>query len=144
MIGFNIIQAGIIWKLKQISAITSLVTNSQSEVEIREAYWRGTDFEYPNIRVGMQPSSPVFGDCENTKTEFSVYIFSESTSSKEVSDIQNTVMNNIPTSFIYSSNGTDYLFSGVRVQRGGLINPVQVDLRTWQSEIRYQAMVSLG
>lgn len=143
MIGIDIIQKAIIAELKSKSAITSLVTNSDSVVEIREVFWNGTDFEFPSIRVAVQPATPSREGCEYTEFSFSVYVISESTSSKEATEIQTTVISNITNSFTYSDGGTDYRIYGVRVQNGGLIAPVRVNLRLWQNEVRFNGQISL-
>lgn len=143
MIGIDIIQKAIIAEIKSKPAITSLVTNTDSVVEVREVYWNGTDFEFPAIRVAIHPALPSIEGCEYTEFGFSVYVISESTSSKEATDIQTTVISNITNSFSYSDGGTDYRIYGVRIQNSGLIPPSRINLRLWENEVRYNGQISL-
>ena len=135
MLRNDTIQEGIITELKSLSAITALVTNSLGDYEIRETEWRGTVFEYPNIRVEMEQVPSIEG-CGYGEIDFTIKVFSESSSSKECSNIAGIVFQTVPRSF--TSNGI--LFTGVICRRLGKALPVGV--RTWQVNVDYQAIVN--
>lgn len=139
MITNDIIQAGIISKLKSISAIVALVGS-----EIRESSWQGTDFVYPSIRVDLQPTSPSIEGCNFSEIDFWISVYSEKASSLESSQIQAVIVENMPRSFSYVSGLNTYLFSGVIIPRNGLGSPFRMNERTWTNQITYQGIVSMG
>lgn len=139
MITNDIIQAGILSKLKSLSAITALVGS-----EIREIFWQGTEFGFPAVRVDLSPTSPSIEGCNYSDIDFSIHVASESASSFQCSQIQGIIANSLPHSFRYVDGLDSYLFSGIRVRRGGLGPPVRIDERTWTNETMFQGIVSVG
>jgi hypothetical protein len=135
MLRNDTIQEGIIDKIKSISAITSLVTNSEGVIEVRETDWQGTGFEYPNIRVDME-QVPSLEGCAYGEIDFFIRVQSEDASSKEAMNISGLVFQNLPRSFI--SNGV--YFSGVICRNIG--RPFRIGQNTWQISNQYQAIVS--
>jgi hypothetical protein len=144
MISSVIIQSGLLDRIKSISAITSLVTNSNGIVEIREDTWQGTDFEYPNIRLEWPLVSPSIEGCNYSAYSHVWKVFSEEDSSKEALDIISVIANNFPVTFNYTTGGQNYNFHGIRISASGMDRPIRVNLRTWQTNLRYQGRISLA
>ena len=93
----NQIQAGLISKLKNSTALTtgSAVTAN----EVREDQWQGTQFNYPNVRVRLLSNTPVesVDSCRRTRFTVSFLVFSEDSSSLEsgeIAGIINTELHN--------------------------------------------------
>src|SRR3989304_10056023 len=87
----DIVQMAILALMKSQPELVSLVGN-----EIREDYWMGTKFDYPNLRVAVDPYGPpdgMNGPCRELMAEisFTVYAYWESTSSQECGKLIGTV-----------------------------------------------------
>jgi len=82
MISHASFQEQVIDELQAFAALTALVPAA----EIREFYWQGTEFTYPNVRVDTRPQiSEGRGNCrmEHSVMNFAVYFYSEDDSSLE-------------------------------------------------------------
>ena len=138
--GNDTIQAGLIAKAKSITAITSLVTNSESIVEIREAEWQGVDFEYPAIRLRLRPTQVPIEDCGPVRIQFVWEVYSEQASSKESMDIATAIISNFPKSWTYTdSGGQEYLFNGIKTSL--IDRPFRIGQRTWQENVEMAGFI---
>lgn len=81
------VQAAMVAYLKSKSAITSLLKDSK---EIRESYWQGVDFTYPNIRVCVD-FVPSINGCGPDKADITIESFSEEKSSREAELLSNAL-----------------------------------------------------
>lgn len=73
------VQAAMVAYLKSKPAVTSLLPDTK---EIRESYWQGTDFSYPNIRVCVD-FMPSINGCGPDKADITLESFSEEKSSRQ-------------------------------------------------------------
>ena len=96
--------------------------------EIREAEWQGTDFDYPNIRVGLD-YMPTINGCGPDTADVYIDIFAEDKSSKQASTIASAIIalyHKIP----FTSNGIR--FSTVVVRK---INAPERSIYAWMTRI---------
>lgn len=134
MISDELVQAGIIAKLKANLALTTFLTDRSAGDEIRENQWQGRSFVYPAIRVDLltqtEPGNP---PCYS-QTAFNVFAFTEGDSSKEAGILAGL----IDTALIRKKfDGTGYN-SGV-VSSLGAVPPIRTSERVWQALRQYQA-----
>lgn len=133
MLSNDKIQAGLVWYLKSLVAITS-----ELGVEIREDQWQGTQFTYPCLRVDLKVQTPMRGsDCEMSKTTASIIVFTEDTSSKHADRIAGIVENSID-----GMSFSDGIINGTIVTKS-LVPAKRIDERTWRSEVTIDLIASL-
>ena len=112
--------------LKSKSDITDELTDND---EIREDFWQGSEFSYPNIRVRIIENVPQEGrDCNLHDITISTMAFSEDASSQQADRIAGIIMVTLQDTQFVSNNIT----FGVRTTN--LIPAVRTDERTWRSE----------
>lgn len=99
------VQADWIASLKSKPQITSLLVKGGAE-EIRECEYQSTQFEYPNIRVGVDYMPSIEG-CGPDDADVYIEIFSEEKSSKQASHIAG-VIQNLYHKIPFSINGRRY------------------------------------
>lgn len=139
MIGDEVIQAGIIARLKTYPTPTGAFTNSS---EIRELEWQGDEFVYPNIRLDLEDNRDYFDEqerCSLQYIEFSVYVFSESRSSKQASQIKSEIID------FLKGRGWTNLTHNVKFSSPRLIEnipAIRVEERIWRSQARFSSKVS--
>lgn len=139
MIGDEVIQAGIIARLKTYPTATGAFTNS---AEIRELEWQGDEFVYPNIRLDLEDNRDYFNEqerCQLQEVEFSVYIFSEQRSSKECSQIKSEIINYI------KGRGWTNITHNIRFSPPRLIEnipTIRESERVWRAQARFSSKVS--
>ena len=136
MIANDLIKEGIVQRLRVHSALTSLLPDGIQGV--REVNWRGTVFQYPNVRVqvGSQFDATPDNNCTPTFVTFDVFVFSEKHSSQEADEIAGVVEAYIRgTTFTINT----VKFSNVRVLE--LVPAIQDDPKTWRSQVRCQSIV---
>ncbi len=120
------IQAAWVAYLKSNTNILAELTDND---EIREDFWQGTEFSYPNIRVRVVSNAPVAGrDCNLHDIVIGNLTFSEQTSSQQADRIAGIIMTELHDKQ-FTSNGIAF---GVRTS--DLIPAVRTDERTWRSE----------
>lgn len=133
MLRNDTIQAGLITKLKSLTAVTAEVTTS----EIRESQYQGTEFIYPNVRLDLLPTIPSIEGCSYADISFYVRVFSEGASSQECDRIAGKVAQGLHS---VSFTENDVYFSGVRVRSIG--SALRVSNRVWQANVQVTAIVS--
>jgi hypothetical protein len=120
------IQAAWVAYLKSNTNILAELTDND---EIREDFWQGTEFSYPNIRVRVVSNTPQAGrDCNLHDVVIGTQSFSEQTSSQQADRIAGIIMTELHDKQ-FTSNGIAF---GVRTS--DLIPAVRTDERTWRSE----------
>lgn len=133
MISPELVQAGIITKLKANTALTTWLTDRSAGSEIRENQWQGRQFVYPAIRVDLlaqtEPGNP---PCYS-QALFNVFAFTEGDSSKDCGILAGLV-NTALIRKKFSGTGYD---SGL-VSSLGVVSPIRTAERTWQALGQYQ------
>jgi hypothetical protein len=134
MISPELIQAGIITKLKADTALTTWLTARSAGSEIRENQWQGRQFVYPAIRVDLlaqtEPGNP---PCYS-QTLFNVFAFAEGDSSKDAGILAGLV----DAALIRKKFSGTGFNSGV-ISSLGTVPPIRTAERTWQALGQYQA-----
>ena len=120
------IQAAWVDYLKDNTNILAELTDND---EIREDFWQGPTFTYPNIRVRIVSNTPQEGrDCNLHDVVIGTLAFSEEASSQQADRIAGIIMTELHDKQ-FTSNGIAF---GVRTS--DLIPAVRTDERTWRSE----------
>jgi hypothetical protein len=139
VIGDEVIQAGLIARLKTYPSPTGAFTNS---TEIRELGWQGDEFVYPNIRLDLEDNRYYFDEqkrCQLQEVEWSIYVFSEQRSSKQSSQIKTEIIN------FLVGNGWTSLAHNIRFTSPRLIEnvpAVRESERVWRCQARFSSRVS--
>ncbi|RMD60176.1 hypothetical protein D6833_10265 [Candidatus Parcubacteria bacterium] len=136
MIRSDQVQAALVSFLKANSTIVAELGSSD---EIREAWWHGTEFSYPAIRVRILSMRPR-GSSEHCATQgrLSVMVFDENTSSQKCARISGIIGNELHDKSFYTS--------GVRLitRVEEVVPPIRQDLRTWRSEVLVEFKATSG
>ena len=136
MLDNNDSQVALLYYLKNNTAIdTVLNDNGVDDDEIREKFWQGTEFSYPNVRIACQVT-PVQADCGPDTLSFVVSVSSEEKSSKQSMVIAGTIAKQL--------HNKAFTNNGVRM------NHVQVLLLPysaqeegiWRSDVQAKAQIS--
>ena len=138
MVGDELIQAAIIEKLKSIPSITVVVPST----EIKEIYWQGDTFTFPNIRVDLESNEWAFDEqerCQLQYAEFSIYVFSEERSSKQCSQIKTIILNAL-SGIGFTSTTHQVKFSRLRLVDN--VPAVRQDERTWRSQVKFGSRIT--
>jgi hypothetical protein len=125
------VRDAIIDKIKANTTIMALLSDSN---EVREAYWSGSEFTYPNYRVRINSITP-FQDCYQN-LDASILCYSEQASSQEAEEMAGTIANEFHAqSFIQDS----IRFTHIVVD---IIPAIKQDVRTWRSEVQLASLVN--
>lgn len=136
MISNDLVQAGIVAKLKADATLVAWLTARSASNEIREAQWQGTIFTYPAVRVEMGTQLPDGnGICytKNGETTFTVYSFSEHDSSKQSDELAGLV-NTVLLGKTFTGTG----FTSGLVKCDGLISATRLAERLWRATALYR------
>jgi hypothetical protein len=115
--------------ITRLKANTTILAELDNNDEIREDFWQGDKFTYPNIRVRIISNTPQAGrDCNLHDIVISTMVFSEEPSSQQADRIAGIIMTELHDRQ-FTSNGIAF---GVRTS--DLIPAVRTDERTWRSE----------
>ena len=138
MIRNDQIQAAWIARLKANTTITAkLVACGSTASEIREDYFQGDDFDFPNVRVRTLPSTfTVPANCDSQTFSVSFLVFSESQSSYEADEIAGIIANEF-NDITFTQNTFSFY-----VRIGRLIPATRSDVRLWRSEVILEGRVS--
>lgn len=133
MISNDLVQAGIITKLKADTALTTWLTDRSAGSEIRENQWQGRQFVYPAIRVDLLPQTEAGNPPCYSQALFNVFAFTEGDSSKDCGILAGL----IDTAMIRKNfSGTGYN-SGI-ISSLGTVPPIRTAERTWQALGQFQ------
>jgi phosphorylcholine metabolism protein LicD len=131
------IQAAWISKVKSSANITSLVSSG----EIREDFWKGTDFVYPSIRLKLNALTPTANNpaCNTFKQMVSIQVYIEQKSSRTGDEIAGV----IATEFI----GKTFTVNGIKVYSITLESLVPADVpendpNSWLAVVNLNTLVS--
>ena len=139
MLDNDLIQGAIVDKAQGFSAITSQLPSGT--YSIKEFNWKGVDFQYPCIRVALESQidlSETNVACPS-QIDWSFYIFSEKSSSKEANSISGDVVSAFRG---LSFRQNSIKFVKVRVLES--IPAVAEDERTWRAQVRCQSIIHSG
>lgn len=133
MISAELVQAGIIAKLKADTSLIAWLTARSASAEIRENQWQGRQFVYPAIRVDLLPQTEPGNPPCYSQVLFNVFAFTESDSSKDCGILAGLV----DTALIRKKiSGTGY-DSGLVLSLGA-VPPLRTAERVWQALGQYQ------
>jgi hypothetical protein len=133
MISPELVQAGIITKLKADAALIAWLTARSASSEIRENQWQGRQFVYPAIRVDLLPQTEPGNPPCYSQTLFNVFAFAEGDSSKDCGVLAGLV----DSALIRKKfSGTGY-GSGLVITLGS-VPPIRTAERVWQALGQYQ------
>jgi hypothetical protein len=129
------VQAAVVAYLKTQTTLTSLITNSNLDVELRERQWQGELFEYPAVRVSLDlfPSLP---PCSPEDVKLYLCVYSEQKSSLQCQTIAGVVkvlLHEHP----FTQNGIK--FSMVKVDK---IPRPEKSIYAWSCELEVSAKVN--
>ena len=120
--------------------VNKLIEYESSATEIRESQWKGTEFEYPNVRVRMIRNVPDVGNCIKSDISFSVQTFTEDQTSAMCDEISGIIGAYFQTrQFGVSLFGSTYNFGCGAVT---LIPAISLGTNTWRSEVIVTGYVS--
>lgn len=131
MISDDLIQAAVIDKLQADAPLVAWLTNLGVSDEIREAFWQGREFSYPNVRVQVGTQLPGGnGPCYTTtgQTPFTITCYSEADSSRQADQLAGLVEAALLGRHIAGSG-----FRTGPVLSDGLIKAVRTGERVWQA-----------
>jgi len=132
MISIQHVQKAIIDRLKANAPLVAAVG-----VEIRESSWQGTEFTYPNIRVGMvKIPSLMEGSCVDRHgvASWSVLVNSEDASSLEADQIGGLVMQALLDHQLVS---TEFSSGWIRLGPNGQKACTRTPQDTWKGEVEF-------
>jgi hypothetical protein len=133
MISPELVQAGVVAKLKANTALIAWLTTYSAQNEIRENQWQGRTFVYPAVRVDLltqtEPGNP---PCYS-QVLFNVFCFTEGDSSKDCAVLAGL----LDTALIRKK------FSGTGFNSGlvltlGTVPPIRTGERVWQALGQFQ------
>jgi hypothetical protein len=134
MISDELVQAGIIAKLKANTALITFLTDRSAGDEIRENQWQGRQFVYPLIRVDLVNQDEVGNPPCFSRASFNVFAITEGDSSKDAGVLAGLVNEALIRK---KFSGTGYN-SGLIVSLGSA-GAIRTAERTWQALRQYQA-----
>ena len=128
------IQAAIVAYAKGKTDITDELPAGAEE--IREDFWQGREFTYPNIRVRLISNTPQDPECNLHRVTLSFMVFSEEASSQQADRIAG-IINNTLHGMSFSSNNISF-----STRATNLIPAIRISERTWRAEALMEANVS--
>ena len=137
MISNDLVQAALIAKANSTADIQAHLPSGT----IVEYNYQGTEWGYPCGRLDMGPQSDQSEDTANCPSwvEFSWYIFSEKSSSKEA--------NQIAGAFVSAFRGLSFTRNNIKFARVKILEnipAIRQDVRTWRSQIRCRSLIHLA
>lgn len=130
MIPNNEVQAALVLILKADTTITSLLTSGTGS--IKEYEYQGEDFNYPALRIQLHQQTPVPDEtnCNKSNQRFSILVFDEAKSSKNVNKIMGVVSKSLHKKN-FTVNGIRFVF----VHVDSLIPAIRKDEMSWRAEL---------
>jgi hypothetical protein len=137
MVSNDIIQAALLAKAQSIVALTAALTGGASS--IKQLNFKGTDFSYPSVRLALEGQTELSEMSCPSQVDFSFYVFSEKSSSKEADQIAGIIVSAIRG---ISFKQNTVRFTKIRITEN--IPAIAQDEVTWRSQIRCQSIVNLA
>lgn len=139
MIDNNLIQAAIVAKTQSLASLTAQLPEGTNG--IREYNWKGTDFQYPCVRIHLENQTDLINDAEScpAQIEWSFYILSEQSSSKQANQIAGIIVSQL-RGLSFSQNNIKF----VRIKILENIPAMAVDERVWSAQIRCRSIIHTG
>ena len=133
MISPELLQAGIIAKLKADSALVAWLTARSAGNEIRENQWQGRQFIYPAVRVDLLPQTETGNPPCYSQSLFNVFAFAEGDSSKDCA-----ILAGLIDSALIRKKFSGTGFGSGLVITLGTVPPIRTAERIWQALGQYQ------
>jgi hypothetical protein len=138
MIPNDQVKETIVSRLKSLSSLVNLLPDGLKG--IRELYWRGTDFAYPNVRVEIENQTDAIPnpDCLPAYVDFSIYVFSEHRSSQQADDIAGIIVAYI--------RGSSITINTVKFSKVAVLENIPATPEseiTWRAQIRCRSLVNI-
>lgn len=139
MISNELVQAALLAKAQATATITTALTDGADG--IKELNYMGTDFAYPCVRIALEGQNDISGENVHcpSQVDFSFYIFSEKSSSKEANQIAGKVVSAF-RGISFSQNTVKF----VKIRILENIPAIAQDERTWRAQIRCQSIIHLS
>lgn len=136
MISNDEVKEAVVSTLKADAILVARLPDGQNG--IRERGWRGNVFQYPIVRVDLEPQRDLTPDsnCTPVTQDWSIYVYSEEHSSREADQIAGLVANLFQGRF-FVSNGIK--FSRVNILEN--IPAIPEDERTWRAQVRCRSII---
>ena len=136
MIPNDLVKQAIVAHLRASALVTAPLPDGVKGV--REQYWRGTAFAYPNVRVELETQTDATPDtnCTPSYQEWSVLVFSEEHSSQQADDIAGIVMTYL--------RGSSFTANTVKFQKVSILENIPAtpeDEHTWRAQIRCRSVI---
>jgi hypothetical protein len=106
------------------------------EDEVREDFWQGREFTYPNIRIRLISNTPADPECNLHSVTLSFMVFSEDPSSQEADEIAGIINNTLHGRSFQSNN------ISVSMRTTSLVPAIRSDNNTWRAETIMTASAS--
>ena len=137
MVSNDIIQAALLAKVQSITALTAALADGANG--IKQLNYKGTDFGYPCVRLALEGQTEIAEMSCPSQVDFSFYVFSEKSSSKEADQIAGIIVSAIRG--LSFQQGT-VKFVKIRIVEN--IPAIAQDEVTWRSQIRCQSIINLA
>lgn len=137
VINTDIVKGTLISHLKTVTSVTDELASAS---EIREVNWKGTTFEYPNIRLRIIRNIPQEGECA-VDLSAGWLVFTQDQSSAKCDEISGIIATYFKgKQFSVTFQGNVYHLSLGRVT---IIPAVSVGVLAWRSEVVIEGYLSL-
>ncbi len=126
-------QEALVAKLKTTASVTALIPLN----EIREVWWQGTKFSYPNVRVRVENFRPTNTNCTSAMIIGSFYVFSDLASSYKAELIASAILLALHGK---SFDTSGVKFTGMSCDQFGARRLEESNV--WQSEVKFTVTVN--
>lgn len=133
MISNDLIQAAIIAKANSSAVLIAAPLSSGTVLEYN---FQGTDWTYPCVRLQLESQPDATEDSCPSAVEFSFYVFSEQSSSKQANQLAGRVVS-VFRGLSFTQNSIKF----VKVKILENIPAIRQDVRTWRAQIRCRSVI---
>lgn len=126
------IKYAIVDKLKANTTVTNELLDSDGVFnnEIREAFWQGSNFFFPGVRVRVIENRPSKDNCDYSNTRIGIMVFSEQDSSQQADRISGIIANELHTKS-FESQGIKFPLLVVE----NIVPAIRSEEGLWMSEV---------
>lgn len=137
MIPNNDVKQAIVTRLRAYSTLVNYPLPDGVQ-GVREYNWRGTDFQYPNVRVEIESQTDATPEprCTSSYIDWSTYVFSEHQSSLEADKIAGIVEAYFKDLSFTENN---VKFQKIKVLES--IPAIPEDEHTWRAQVRCRSII---